>query len=287
MAAMAILAYSTTISPVTVVKEEDLTTDCPVEDYVIVLLAAFACAAAIEKRCRARPWVSQLLPLLSRPYGYNHYPHKRSAEPEPEAEASPSNGYYPVYHSYLTITERGRPILTLMLSLTLILTLTQNLPITMAILAHTTATLPITQVKENLTAGLNLEMLHSLTSGHGEHPRATMKFLVIVLLAASACAAAIEKRDAEPDHGYRNYYPYYPRPYGYNHYHHKRSAEPEAEAEASPSNGYYPVYHSYPHHHGKRSADPYAYAEPYPYPYPYAELSNNYGYYGYPGPYYG
>ncbi|XP_064110862.1 uncharacterized histidine-rich protein DDB_G0274557-like [Macrobrachium nipponense] len=108
-----------------------------------------------------------------------------------------------------------------------------------------------------------------------------MKFLVFVLLAAFACAAAIEKRDAEPDHGYRNYYPYYPRPYGYNHYPHKRSAEPEPEA------GYYHAYHSYPHHHGKRSADPYAYAEPYPYPYPYAEPSNNYGYYGYPGPYYG
>ncbi|XP_064110330.1 uncharacterized protein LOC135218114 [Macrobrachium nipponense] len=130
---------------------------------------------------------------------------------------------------------------------------------------------------------------HSLTSGHGEHPRVTMKFLAIVLLAASACAAAIEKRDAEPDHhyvypyGYRNYHPYYPVAYGHKHYHHKRSAEPEPEA--SPSKEYYPVYHPHPHYHGKRSADPYAYAEPYPYPYPYPEPSHDYGHYGYPRPY--
>merc|ERR1712142_1366192 len=78
-----------------------------------------------------------------------------------------------------------------------------------------------------------------------------MKYLVFVILAAAACASEIEKREADPSHGYSSYRPVHHAPRytsgGYHHYH-KRSAEPEAEAEA--------------HNIHKRSAEAEAEAEP-------------------------
>ncbi|XP_068245134.1 uncharacterized protein [Palaemon carinicauda] len=136
---------------------------------------------------------------------------------------------------------------------------------------------------------------------NGEHQRATMKFLAIVLLAASACATEIEKRDAEPSvvsyghhrpsYGYGYGHPYdhlgyYPLGYGYVHPHHKRSADPEPEAEASLSYAHphghpHPhVYHPHGHHYGKRSADPqpdFAYSYPRP-SYYYDPTYYGYGY---------
>ncbi|XP_064109923.1 uncharacterized protein LOC135217848 [Macrobrachium nipponense] len=98
-----------------------------------------------------------------------------------------------------------------------------------------------------------------------------MKYLVIVLLAASACAAEIEKREADP--GYGSYRPSYGSGYGHPygvHPHYKRSADPEPEPEASNPSRDNPVNHLFGANYGKRSIGPN--------PYPYAEPSYDYGY---------
>ncbi|XP_037805038.1 shematrin-like protein 1 [Penaeus monodon] len=141
-----------------------------------------------------------------------------------------------------------------------------------------------------------------------------MKFLVVMFLAAFACASPVEKREADADpsfpiygqgYGYPAYYRGYGYPYNYG-LRHKRSADPEPEADADPSYLYnhyrpYSVGHSYvrPYTYGhshvlhKRSAEPeaeasvvyphtsfYTHAAPFvPYGYPYT-----YGY-GYGGGY--
>ncbi|XP_069161345.1 uncharacterized protein [Procambarus clarkii] len=80
-----------------------------------------------------------------------------------------------------------------------------------------------------------------------------MKLLVLVILAAAACASEIEKRDAEPSYVTSNYGSAYPA-YSHRYHNGKRSAEPEPE----PS---YPIYssglrHGYDRHYYKRSAEP-------------------------------
>ncbi|XP_064110335.1 uncharacterized protein LOC135218119 [Macrobrachium nipponense] len=77
-----------------------------------------------------------------------------------------------------------------------------------------------------------------------------MKFLVLALLVAFACASEIEKREAEPSYRGYGHVSYHHRPsygYGYSNHYHKRSADPEPEADHSygSSYGYRP-----------RSADP-------------------------------
>ncbi|XP_071528613.1 uncharacterized protein [Panulirus ornatus] len=77
----------------------------------------------------------------------------------------------------------------------------------------------------------------------------TMKFLVIVFLAAAACASPTEKREAEPSEVVYPYVSYESS----NYYRNKRSAEPEA------SDVYYSPYDSYGqsyYYRQKRSAEP-------------------------------
>ncbi|XP_037804904.1 histidine-rich glycoprotein-like [Penaeus monodon] len=189
---------------------------------VFVFLVAAACASEVEKR-EAEPSTGYPFP----PYGSHHSPHyhagryhplhKRSAEPE--AEAKPSNLYYPNYFHQTTVTATHHTITTRDLLK----------PSSVPINFHHHSSTPYQHIYTPYVNHTHKRSAEPSTTYHHYNHHYT------------PYVHHPHKRSAEPS---TIYYPYYTTYSPYVHHPHKRSAE------AKPT--YHPAYDPY-HYHGVTS----------------------------------